>query len=714
MIKIKYITLVLLLFAPYVHAQHVKASLIAPVQSITPASELTVGLLLDHDPHWHTYWEHPATGLPTKIEWQLPQGFTAGPIHWPAPMKFEAAGAVGFGYEDKVILITKIKTPSTIKPGDEITISAKVNWLECEVSCIPVEATVAIILPVALQTEPSKNAALIEEFQKKVPQPFAKDSPIKVDISNVAIPKAEEDPFKITVVLTGDDLDLSRASEFILFYNPDESLDLEKVSDASVDGDSAVFKITGSLFEEPPSGSAAIKSVIAYALKDQSALAHNSVTINVMGAKTIMAQKSTTTTAPPPSKTGLSQFLLMILFAFIGGLILNIMPCVLPVISLKVFSFVKQANESRKRIFLLGMVYCLGVIASFWVLAGVVLLLQAQGKSAGLNTLFQYPTFVIAITAVIFALGLNMVGVFEISAPGGAGVQGLAKMQEKEGPTGAFFTGVLATILATPCSAPFLGTAVAFAVTQPPIAIIGMFTAIGVGLAFPFLILSIFPGWTRFIPKPGNWMIIFKQVMGFLLLGTVVWLLYIANRLMEDGAVWTLAFLTCLGVGCWMIGAFIDYGSSKTRRRVVWLMTAGIAAFGYFYFVHPRLSAEPVDSSEAVVWVDYSKAELDKLRAEGSIVFVDATADWCLTCKWNERRVLAAQEVEKVFLEKKVVAMKADYTRSDPEVAKLLKEFNRPSVPMYVVYPPGDKEPILLPEVITKEMVLDSLEEANF
>ncbi|HXG71915.1 MAG TPA: thioredoxin family protein, partial [Gemmatimonadaceae bacterium] len=405
---------------------------------------------------------------------------------------------------------------------------------------------------------------------------------------------------------------------------------------------------------------------------------------------------------------------LVLLFALAGGLLLNVMPCVLPVISIKVLGFVQQANESRSRVRLLGFAFCAGVIASFWVLAAAVWALRAAGEQIGWGFQFQSPGFLVFMTIVLMVFAMNLFGAFEISGPAIAG-----------GPTsggalsGAFWHGALATLLATPCSAPFLGTALGFAFAQSTPAMFATLTAVGVGLALPYLLLSLNSGWLRFVPRPGAWMIRFRQAMGFLLIATAVWLLSVLGAQRGPSAiVATLALMTAVAFAIWLsagegprlrrhrlVGAAV--GILVTSLALVW--TARQLADN----VSVTVAAAPV-SRDGQPWTRFTPAELQRRVGSGETVFLDFTAEWCWNCKVNERAVLDTPSMRAEFQRRGVTPMKADWTMRDPDITRLLAKFGRAGVPFYVVFPAGKlPEPIVLSEVITSASVIAALERAG-
>ena len=398
-----------------------------------------------------------------------------------------------------------------------------------------------------------------------------------------------------------------------------------------------------------------------------------------------------------------------IAFAALGGLILNLMPCVLPVISLKVLGFVNQAGEEAQRVRQLGWAFCAGIMATFLVLALAVLLLKSSGEQIGWGFQFQYPGFVVAMSALVFALALSLFGVYEILLPGTSSLGGLGG---REGLTGSFLNGVLATILATPCTAPFLGTALGFAFAQPVAVVVAVFLAIGVGMALPYGVLAIEPAWIGRLPKPGPWLVRFKQLMGFLLMATVLWLLWVLGKQTGvEGVVWTGAFLLGLGLACWVWGQWGSFQHPNRSKRVARVAALGLVVGSYAIFVHPLLTANPDQTTApALDWQPFSAARVEELVAGGQMVFIDFTAEWCWTCKVNEQAVLAQHVVREQFAALNVALVQADWTNRNPEITQFLRAFGRSGVPLYVIFPAGlIDQPLVLPEVITPAMVVEKL-----
>ncbi len=405
---------------------------------------------------------------------------------------------------------------------------------------------------------------------------------------------------------------------------------------------------------------------------------------------------------------------LKILFAIIGGLILNLMPCVLPVLSLKVFSLVKQAGESRARLLKLGVAFSAGIFVSFWALATMVVVLRSAGSLVGWGFQFQNPLFIIIMAAIMIVFALNMFGLFEIFLPSSTNTK-LNLMSSKGGYAGAFFNGILMTLLSTPCSAPFLGSAMGYAFSQTTVVLFVMFSAVAFGLALPYMLLTLFPIALKWVPKPGNWMVRLKEFMGFLLLATVIWLLAVLSEAYGTNlATWTSVLLLVLSMNAWLYSKALPNGGmglTVKRKVIVWLIIVCTSLLAYGWLVHPHINDTPskgivLEENEA----SYSEEKLSAILQSGRPVFLDFTASWCITCKSNKKLVLNTQEVQEAFAELDVVYMVADWTNGDEKITRKLKSFGRAGVPLYVIYSHNNpSQPMVLPELISTGMVLDSL-----
>ena len=688
----------------------VKADLIADTTAIAPGKPFTVGVRLVMAKDWHTYWQYSGDfGLPTEIAWQLPPGFTAGAIQWPVPERQVTGGdIITFGYEHEVLLMAQITLPANLAPGD-VTLNAKVSWLVCKESCVPGDAELKLTLPVSASPA-AANAELFAKYRGELPRAF--DSSAGFEFTRTIGPK--EITYKFTGLKPGEEKSFD-------FYPlpPDASV---------VIGAPTVERGEGTALVRIPlqSESGKVTQLTGVAAVDRDnrrigwelpANAPTAIPSAAPTAKSAPNAKPAPVAAAEPAKPagGLLYFLWL---GFLGGLILNVMPCVLPVLSLKLFSFVRQAGEESGRVLRLGLTYCAGVFTWFMGLAILLVVLKVFFKSeVGYAVQFQNPFFIVALCAVVFVFSLNLLGVFEIILPGQMQNK-LAGATTREGYAGAYFQGLLATVLATSCTAPLLGAALGFALAQKPPVVLAMFAAIALGMSSPVLLLSAKPGWMKFLPKPGKWMERVKQITGFVLMGTVLWLLWIVGQMLGgDSIIWCAAFLLALAMAAWMYGAFVTPVSPPaTQRRALISMVIIVGLVGFFTIRQLARSEKPAAMAEAapveagaIKWEKFSPARLDAAVAEGRPVFIDFTADWCVNCKFNERTVLDTDEVRGALKGGGFLTLKGDWTRNDPDITSMLRKFQRAGVPLYLVYPAGGGTPQVLPELLTKQIVLDAL-----
>jgi len=667
----------------------VKATLLADTSAIVPGKSFSVGLLLRMAPGWHTYWKFSGdAGLPTEIKWKLPPGWKVGEIQWPIPLKTNDPGDIQtYGYQDEILLLQEITPPAKIDISP-VKLSAEANWLVCEKICIPGGANLELELPTSTTAEP-KNTDLFARYRRLLPQKFPGTNSATANWSR-----------------NGNDLHLKVTSDQIANY---QNLDFFPVPQGNTvaghpnvelrKGSEVTFRIP---IESPDKNLSAMPGLVVFSKfpnsSDRSAWE--------IGAPQI----STVAKITQPSR-GIITFLF---FGFIGGFILNLMPCVLPVISLKIFGFIQQAGQSRQRIFRTGLAFTAGIFAWFITLALVLIALKAAGRDATWGG-FQFTNayFVLGLSVIVLVFALNLFGVFEISLPQSL-TRGLLASAERKDNLGSFFQGVFATVLATPCTAPFLGSALGFAFTQSAPVILSIFVAIAAGMSAPYFLLSAQPAWMRFLPQPGPWMLHVKQFMGFLLLATLLFLLYVlgAQRGL-DGAIWASCFLLIVAIACWMKGAFIVPTASAPKRSFVLLLMLLLLLGSGIYFIADKFQSAKIDTAQANLpgdWQPFTPERLQAERDRGHAVFVDFTAAWCLTCKFNEKSVLESAAVRQAFQRHGVVKLKADWTNGDPAITKLLQQFGRPGVPLYVLYPGKSGEPIVFPELLTKNIVLEKLE----
>jgi thiol:disulfide interchange protein/DsbC/DsbD-like thiol-disulfide interchange protein len=666
----------------------VKAELLADTNAIVPGKPFTVGLLLRMAPGWHTYWKFSGdAGLPTELKWKLPPGWKIGDIQWPVPLKTIDPGDIEtYGYENEVFLMQEITPPSKLADSS-VKLSTEASWLVCEKICIPGGATLLLDLPVASTSQPA-NADVFARYRRLLPQNLPGPDVARADWSRV-----------------GSDLRLKITSETLAKYPavdffplPGQETIVGHPAVQSRNNNEIVFRIP---LESAPKDLSLMAGLMVFAHQPNG---DDRAAWQIRSAPAISVSR-------PAAAHGIFMFLL---FGFLGGLILNLMPCVLPVISLKIFGFVQQAGQSRQKIFRSGIAFTIGIFAWFIALAVLLIALKGAGRDVTWGGFqFTNPYFVLVLSVIVLVFALNLFGVFELSLPQSV-TRSLVSTSERKDLLGSFFQGVFATVLATPCTAPFLGTALGFAFTQSAAIVLVMFIAIAAGMSAPYLLLSVQPAWLRFLPRPGPWMVHVKQFMGFLLLATLLFLLYVlgAERGLE-GAIWASCFLLVISVACWMKGAFMLPTAPAMKRIIVLVLMLLLTIGSGVYFIGDKFQSAKIASADSQIHGDWQPFTPERLQSEleqGRTVFVDFTAAWCLTCKFNEASVLEAHDVREAFQRHGIVKMKADWTNGDPVITKLLQQFGRPGVPLYVLYPAKNEEPIVFPEVLTKGMVLEKLE----
>jgi thiol:disulfide interchange protein len=670
----------------------VTAELLADTTAVVPGKPFTVGVLLKMAPHWHTYWKFSGdAGLATEIKWKLPPDWKVGEIQWPTPIRLIEPGDIYvYGYHDEVLLMQEITPPASLPPGP-VKLAADVNWLVCEKICIPGDAAVALELPGGGAAQPA-NEELFARYRRALPQPWPADdvaaatwtregSTLQLRVKSSVLanqPVVEFHPLPADEKVIVGHPTLERDAEGVTFGIPIQTED-DKLSSiggvvvfgATADGPERTAWKLGTLPGTP--AAPAVEQRVA--------------------------------------KESLVQFLL---FGLLGGFILNLMPCVLPVISLKIFGFIQHAGHDRGRILRSGLAFVAGIFVWFIALALLLIGIKSAGGEIGWAVQFTNPYFVLAMSVVVLVFALNLFGVFEITLPQSAN-RGVMTWTSGEGHLASFLQGVFATVLGTSCTAPVLGAAVGFALTQSSAVIVLMFLAIAAGMSAPYLLLSAQPAWVKLLPKPGAWMERVKQLMGFPMLATLVFLLYVLGEQRGlTGLVWTMCFLLVVSLACWLKGAFLTPLASASTRAFVLALMLALVVGGGAYFIGGKFSQSQIDTAAVAPqgdWIAFTPERLEAELAKGSAVFIDFTAAWCVTCKFNKATVLDTDAVREAFARRGIVKIKADWTNADPAITKILKQFGRPGVPLYVLYPAGKSmEPIVLPELLTKNIVLEKLE----
>lgn len=660
----------------------VRVELVAEDQTIQAGRPFWVGIKMQMQEGWDTYWVNPGdAGFPTQVDWQLPEGFTADAIEWPYPEKFESESMVGYGYTGNVMLLAKVTPPKTLDT-DHVTLAAEISWLACNNACVPGQASVSLPMQVSTTT-PALNMANRPEFTK------ARD---RLPHSGEVAVNVEEDSIILTFV---PDQSMGSVMDAVFFPEQGMLIDSTAPQDLGKVAEGYALNVKLGLGGDLPEN---IKGVLL--IRDQTKGIEQAIQVDTQFVNAVVSH----------AKTDLSLFFLTLGLAFVGGLILNVMPCVLPVIALKIFSFVKMADQKRSEIVKHGGAFAGGVVVSFWILSGALLLLRAYGQGIGWGFQLQEPVFVAILASILFLLGLSLFGLFEM----GTSLISLGNKTSKiRSPLwGAFFSGVLATLVATPCTGPLLGPAVGFAMTLPAIMALLVFTSLGLGMAFPYVLFSFFPALVKYLPKPGNWMTTFKQLMGFVMMATVAWLVWVFGAQTGNMAIFFLlvSFLI-LAIGGWIFGRWATPLKKKRTRLFATAISLFLILGGGAIAIDA--ARKPPEDTGVMAhqngWESFSPERVRELRAAGTPVFVDFTAKWCLICQAN-KVTLHSSDVQKAFNQAGVVTMMADWTKKDNVITKELEKFGRSGVPLYVLYPgDSESEPHILPQTLSSKTVAEYL-----
>jgi thiol:disulfide interchange protein/DsbC/DsbD-like thiol-disulfide interchange protein len=673
-----------------VATENVKARLVSETSAIAAGQSIWVALELNIRDGWHTYWRNPGdSGQATTLKWQLPPGFTAGDIVWTAPHRFEIPPLVNYGYAKHAVHLVEITAPKDLKAGAPVTLSAKAGWLVCSDVCIPEDADLQLQLPASAQpgAVDATAAALFTAARVELPS------------AQLAATTAHVEGGRLVVTL-GKEWGATLAQIKSLEFFPYDEGGIEYAAPQTLTRGPGGLELAMKLGDRPPKGDALRGVLLA---------TENNGNESVVVPMEIAAALSA---APPSPAAGVNadrSLAVLLLFAVLGGLILNLMPCVFPVLSIKAIGLVEQAKKHPAAVRAKGLAFAAGVILSMLCLAGTLLALRAGGEQVGWGFQLQSPLFVTLLVYLLLAVGLNLSGVFEF----GGGLAGIGDgLTQGESLRASFFTGVLTTLVATPCTAPYMAVAAGAALSQPPSIALCIFAALGLGLALPFLLLSFAPWMRRALPKPGAWMDTLKQLFAFPIYASAAWLLWVlAQQTSPFGLGAALAGAILIALAAW---AYQKSKSSSRAARVVSLATAVAAVllavllpvrFADVAAAAPSASASGTKSADE--WQPYDAAEVAKLTASGRPLLVNFTASWCLTCLVNERNAFTDSAVQEIFRNKGVTLMKGDWTNRDPAITKALAAFGRAGVPLYVVYNsrPGSSEPIVLPQLLTASAV---------
>jgi thiol:disulfide interchange protein len=689
-----------------VASDNVKARLISEVSAIAPGQVFWVALQLDIRDGWHTYWRNPGdSGEATKLTWQLPPGFTAGDINWTMPHRFEIAPLVNYGYAKQAVHLVQITAPKDLKVGAPVSLAAKASWLVCSDVCIPESADLQLTLPV------SGTAGGIDPAAQAV-----------FTTARGELPSAQ--PAATSARIQGDQLVMTLGREWgatlpqikSLAFFPYEEGGIEYAAPQTLTRTKDTIELSMKIGYQPPKAGA-IRGVLV--ATEQNGTESQIVPIEVA------ADFSGSGAAPlkagprfaPLSRTEkpATSLPVLVLLAILGGMILNLMPCVFPVLSIKAMGLVEQAKKHPAAVRTKGVVFAAGVIISMLCLAAVLLALRAGGEEIGWGFQLQSPLFVTLMVYLLFAVGLNLSGVFEI----GGGLAGVGDgLTQGDGYRASFFTGVLTTLVATPCTAPFMAAAVGAALTQSALFALCIFAALGFGLSLPYLLLSFAPWLRRALPRPGAWMDTLKQVFAFPIYASAAWLLWVLSQQTSSiGLGAALAGTILIALAAW---AYQKSNSSSGSGRITVLVTAALALL--IALILPVRFADTAAASSGEArpskpgtdeWQPYSAARVAELSAAGSPLLVNFTASWCLTCLVNERNAFSDSAVQKIFRDKKVTLMKGDWTNRDPAITHALAAFGRAGVPLYVVYnSKRGAEPLVLPQILTAGVVQSAFADA--
>jgi thiol:disulfide interchange protein len=661
---------------PTASAAHLTVQLVVPPAQIYPGQSFTAALYFKLDPGWHVYWINAGdSGEPPSIKWSLPAGISAGALQFPAPKRLPLGPLMDFGYEGEVLFPIPIQVASGFKPAEpNATLGGKVTWLVCREVCIPGHAELAVTraasaTPPTGLTNVDADAQLIQRFRKTLPEPLPAGYQAKF----------ESTPKGMTLaVITGG---RETTAQFFPF---DQNI-LANAAPQPVKPLKNGVQI--SLFKDDN---------LTTAPKELHGLL-------VLGDGRAYEFHASPGALPSSESRGLPG---IVLFAFAGGVILNLMPCVFPVLFIKGLALVQSSSEERHKLRRHGLVYTLGILASFWIVVAALLILRGAGHQLGWGFQFQSPAFLALIALLLFFLGLSLAGQFEIGLTLTSAGGGLA---QKTGYAGSFFTGVLAVIVATPCTAPFMGAAIGYALANSAVVTFAVFTALALGLAAPYLLLAFNPAWTRILPRPGAWMEVLKQAVSIPIFATVIWLVWVFNQTAGPSALVALltAFLL-LAIAGWILGRWPAKAAATTAAVLVVLLAITLPVVAVNKLAAPAAAAA---SASGTKWEPFTPALVQKYRAEGRPVFVDFTASWCLSCQVNERVVLDRADVQQRLASSGVALVRADWTRHDEVIAQTLAGLGRSGVPTYALYPADPAlEPQLLPEVLTPGIVFSALD----
>lgn len=682
--------------SPVVTTKQVEAEVFSEQRVARAGAVTLLGLRLRMEPGWHTYWKNPGdTGLPTRIQWKLPEGWSAGEVEWPYPSRESIGPLVNFGYQDEVVLLTPVGIPRGSAPAT-YAIAASAEWLVCKDVCIPQKGEFALDLRVseiATEVDP-RWAAQLERTRSAYPVDavdwrfsFARDG--RSLVLQVTAPGSVEPPRR-------------------LVFFPDASGIIENAAEQTVTRQNNQARIR-MLLAEGARDTRAVTGVLV-APDGFPALGRKAVKVEAVPSDEAAVHWSGVAIEAGP--TTAYELLLALGLAFAGGLLLNLMPCVFPLLGIKVLGFVRHAHGDPRILRMQGVLFAAGVLAAFLALGALLMAFRAAGAQLGWGFQLQSPVVVVALALLLFLLALNLAGVYEW--------RGFAQSVDIQPPQAmvrwdSFLSGVLVTLIAAPCTAPFMGAAVGFTLLLPAAMAMAIFAALAVGMAIPTVALSFMPTLVAKLPRPGPWMVTFKQALAFPLYATVAWLTWVLGAQAGNDAVLALlAGLILTALAAWVCGN----GPALSWKRKTAVAIAGIAALtvalpSALLITDAKDHSGVSESNPQTTWRPWSALAVTEELGRGRAVFVDFTAAWCISCQVNKRLVLDDAAVRAAFIAKSVTMMRADWTKQDPAITAALRELGRNSVPVYALYLPGQSAPRLLPEILTKGAVEDALRQVG-
>lgn len=663
----------------------VDVSLVSDRTSAAPGETFHVALHQDITEGWHTYWRNPGdSGEPTRLRLDLPEGWSAGEIIWPAPNPYPLGPLTNYGYSGAVTLPVPVTVPEDAAPG-RVEIPAQATWLVCEDICIPEDASLTLVVAVGESRADRTGARLVEAALRAAPQP----APASFE---AAITAGESG---LAFTFSGDVL-TAAAGDIYLF--PYESGLIDHAADQIISAGPEAVRIDvegGYLARGGVDGPQTL--LLSYQTASGDRIAIESVAAPGEPVNALAPGAAGGSAAAAASLS----FLQAALFALVGGLILNLMPCVFPILSMKALALVDKRGARRGEARMLGILFGAGVVGTFLALGGLLLILRVAGLPDLWGVQLQVPGIVAGLALLMFAIGLNFLGVFEV----GASLQTVGAGVRDSGRRGAFLTGVLAVFVAAPCLAPFMAGALAFALAQPVYASLTVFAFLGIGLAAPFVLVSFFPGLLGFLPKPGPWMVRFKQVLAFPMFATAIWLVWVlVAQVGASGVIWVLAAFLAAGFAAW---AFSMRGVAARAASLVGVVLAVAAVFAA-----ARLEPVQIGGPAGGAWAQWSPEAVDQAREAGRPIFVDFTAAWCVTCQVNKIGALSEGPVKAAFADNDVSLLRADFTNRDPAIAAELTRHGAPGVPLYLVYPSDGGAPEVLPPLLTGNLVIRAVDRA--